>query len=92
MGGERTFRGFVLAGLTTALLAAPALAVETEEPCYQVGYRFGRCAAQVMLNDKCVRQKDLEMPERCKGLKETEEGARVGTREVFEAHGLKAKK
>jgi len=92
MRADITLRGFVLAGLTAALLSAPALAVEPEESCYRIGYRFGRCAAQVMLNDTCARQQDLEMPERCKGLKETEDGTRAGTRELFEAHGLKAKK
>jgi len=92
MIGKRMFRSFVVAGFAAALLSAAALAAQSEESCYQLGYRYGKCATQVMLQDKCAREDDVVIPERCKGLKETEEGTKAGAKKVFEAHGLKKKK
>jgi hypothetical protein len=88
---ETMLKGFVVAGFAAALLLIPALAAQSEESCYQLGYRYGKCATQVMLKDKCAPEDNVVIPDRCKGLKETEEGTRVGTREVFEAHGLQPK-
>jgi len=91
MFGEKMLKGFIVAGFAAALLSTPALAAQSEESCYEIGYRYGKCATRVMLKDKCAREDDVAIPDRCKGLKETEEGTRAGTREVFEAHGLKPK-
>jgi len=88
---KRMFNGFIVAAFATTLLSVPVLAQDSEESCYQLGYRYGKCATQVMLKDECAPEDDVVIPDRCKGLKETEEGTRAATRDVFAAHGLKRK-
>jgi len=88
---ESVFKGFVVTGFAAILLSTPASAGEPEESCYRLGYRYGKCATQVMLKDECAREDDVVIPDRCKGLKETEEGTRAGAKDVFDAHGLKPK-
>lgn len=84
-------KGFVVVGFAATLFSANVLVAHSEESCYELGYRYGKCATQVMLKEECAKEDDVVIPDRCKGLKETEEGTRAGTREVFAAHGLKKK-
>ena len=91
MFGKKIVKGIVVFGFSAALLSTPALAAESEESCYQLGYRYGKCATQVMLKEKCAKEDDVVIPDRCKGLKETKEGTKAGAKEVFDAHGLKQK-
>ncbi|MCK8602937.1 hypothetical protein [Desulfoferrobacter suflitae] len=91
MFAKRPLISFAAAGFTAALLTILALPAQAEETCYQIGYRYGKCATRVMIEGKCAPEDDVVIPDRCKGLKETEEGTRAGTREVFRAHGLKPK-
>ena len=91
MRGERLIKGFIVAGFAAVLMSMPVLAAQSEESCYQIGYRYGKCATQVMLQEKCAKEEDVVIPDRCKGLKETKEGTSAGAREVFKAHGLKPK-
>ena len=91
MIGKRMLKRFVVIGFAASLLSTPVLAGQSEESCYQLGYRYGKCATQVMLKEKCAKEDDVVIPDRCKGLKETKEGTKAGAKEVFDAHGLKPK-
>jgi hypothetical protein len=88
---RRIVRGIVVLGFVVTLSSTAALAAQSEESCYQLGYRYGKCATQVMLKEECAREDNVMIPDRCKGLEETKEGTKAGAKEVFDAHGLKPK-
>lgn len=53
--------------------------------CYDLGYRYGRCAAKRHQNIQCERKNDIVIPKRCRGKSETEKGMVVGIAEISAA-------
>jgi len=53
--------------------------------CYELGYRYGMCAAKRHQNMQCERKNDIVIPKRCRGKSETEKGMVVGISEVSAA-------
>lgn len=53
------------------------------ESCYQLGVRAGRCGTLSMRGFPCDPADDIFMPERCRGLAETQRGIEAGVREVW---------
>ena len=50
--------------------------------CFEIGYRFGRCATQAMLGQSCDPRDDVVIPERCRNEPETKRGIDAGVRSV----------
>jgi len=53
--------------------------------CYELGYRYGLCAAKRHQNIQCMRKNDIVIPQRCRGKSETEKGLVVGISEISAA-------
>jgi len=53
--------------------------------CYELGYRYGLCAAKRHQNIQCKRKNDIVIPKRCRGKSETEKGLVVGISEISAA-------
>jgi len=53
--------------------------------CYELGYRYGLCAAKKINSLQCERKNDIVIPDRCRGKSETEKGMVVGIAEVSAA-------
>ena len=84
----RSLFAIFLIGLGAMILASTTFAAE--ESCYDLGYRYGKCATQIMLKDECAPEDNVVIPDRCKGKEETKKGTKDGAKEVYEAHGMKA--
>jgi rRNA maturation protein Nop10 len=61
---------------TTSQQRAPA-------NCYDLGFKYGRCATLTMKEKKCDPSDDIVIPERCRGMEETTRGIRDGTKSVW---------
>lgn len=51
--------------------------------CYEIGYRFGKCATLSMKGKVCAPQDDISVPTRCRNNAETQRGISDGTRSVY---------
>lgn len=59
---------------------------QEQSSCYGLGYKFGRCAAQVMINESCSPSDDIVIPSRCRGKDETQNGITAGAKSVYQRH------
>lgn len=50
--------------------------------CYELGYRFGKCAAKSMKGIICDPENDFVMPPRCRNKPEIDEGMTAGLKSV----------
>ncbi|MCG2759288.1 MAG: hypothetical protein L6263_12770 [Desulfobacteraceae bacterium] len=50
--------------------------------CYELGYRFGKCAAKSMKGMICDPENDFVMPPRCRNKPETNEGMTAGLKSL----------
>jgi len=48
--------------------------------CFEVGYRFGKCATESMLGKSCDPKDDVIVPDRCKNKEETKRGIEAGVK------------
>jgi len=53
------------------------------ESCYQLGYRYSKCATKSMKGLPCDPENDIIIPERCRGKEETQRGIDAGVRSVY---------
>ena len=58
------------------------------ESCYELGYRWGMCAAKSLHGIPCKPENDIVIPARCRGKAETERGIKAGVKKVYEELGL----
>jgi hypothetical protein len=82
------FRQVVLAFLLTACcLTASSISAEEKLTralsCFEIGYRFGKCATQAMLGQTCDPKDDVIVPERCRNKPETKRGIDAGVKSVL---------
>jgi len=61
---------------------------QLSEYCYNLGYRYGRCATLVLFGLRCPPEDDFIMPAKCRGLKSTKRGLRAGVRSVYEEYNI----
>ena len=54
-----------------------------EESCYELGYRYGLCAAKSMHGMPCRPENDISIPVRCRGHSETQKGINAGTKAAY---------
>ena len=61
-----------------------ALSAESSliKSCYELGYRYGLCAARRHQGIPCEPRNDIVIPERCRGKSETEKGLVAGISEI----------
>lgn len=45
-----------------------------ESECYKLGYRYGRCAAKIMIGKTCKTSDNIVIPERCQYDPDTKRG------------------
>jgi len=68
-------------------LSSPgAIAESTREgypSCYDLGYRYGRCASMILVGRTCDPSDDIIIPEQCRHNKETQRGINDGVRSVL---------
>jgi hypothetical protein len=50
----------------------------SEESCYSLGYKYGRCGQLALMGRYCPPADDIVIPERCRGLDSTHQGIRAG--------------
>jgi len=78
---------FGLSIFTACCLSASNISSEEELTrglsCFEIGYRFGRCATQAMLGKKCDPKDDVIVPERCQDQAETKRGIEAGVNSVY---------
>jgi len=51
--------------------------------CYEVGYKYGKCATLVLKGGSCSRSDDIVVPKRCVGVPEKDRGIADGTKAVY---------
>ena len=51
--------------------------------CYELGYRFGRCATRSMKGLPCEPGTDISIPARCKSREDTKRGIEDGVRSAY---------
>lgn len=56
--------------------------------CYDLGYRWARCATLVMIGFQCLPEDDFVIPVECRGQETTRKGLEAGARAVYREHGL----
>lgn len=61
-------------------LSEGSSADEPAESCFDLGVRYGRCAATVIEGGECQEEDDISKPDRCKGDGEFDRGIEEGAR------------
>lgn len=56
--------------------------------CYDLGYRWGRCATLTLFGKKCPPKDDFVVPIRCRGTKPTKEGIAEGVESVYDEYNI----
>ena len=59
--------------------------------CYQIGYRFAKCALATKEGFPCPSSWDFAVPNRCKQSSELDRGIKEGTEDFFQTmkeHGI----
>ena len=51
--------------------------------CFEIGYRFGKCATEAMSGRVCSPKEDVIVPDRCKDKEETKRGVEAGVRVAY---------
>lgn len=66
-----------------ALLLLAFGSSSSSSDCYDLGFRYGRCAALAMKGRPCDPADDIVIPEECRGKEETLRGIKDGTKSVW---------
>lgn len=78
-----------VAATTLVLTCTATLSAEAPETrgrdCYQIGYRFAKCALGTAAGLSCPAGWDFVVPPRCKGTMETRRGINEGTEDFYAA-------
>jgi hypothetical protein len=56
---------------------------KAQSNCYDLGFKYGRCATLTMKEKKCDPSDDIVIPERCREMEETRRGIHDGTKSVW---------
>jgi len=56
--------------------------------CFELGRRFGRCAALSMYGETCNPKDDISIPLDCRGQPDTKNGISLGVRTAYKSLGL----
>ena len=51
--------------------------------CYEIGYKYGKCATLVLKGGSCSASDDIVVPKRCRGVPEKDRGIVDGTKSVY---------
>lgn len=68
---------------TQAASAPSRTVVPSEESCYALGVRHGRCATAAILSRTCAADDHVARPERCKNAADFDRGVEAGARQVI---------
>lgn len=60
----------------------------SQASCYDLGYRWGRCATLTLFGKKCPPEDDFAVPIRCRGTKPTEKGIAEGVESVYDQYNI----
>ena len=69
----------IIAFITVILLITTTANAET---CYDIGVRFGRCAALSLQNKNCNAEDDIVIPVHCREKTDTQQGIQKGMESV----------
>lgn len=61
---------------------------QNSSSCFELGRRFGRCAALSMHGETCDPKDDINIPLDCRGQPDTKNGISVGVRTAYQSLGL----
>jgi hypothetical protein len=57
--------------------------------CFEIGYRYGKCAALALAGKSCNPKDDVIIPERCRSNEETKRGIEEGVKSVYGGNSKK---
>jgi hypothetical protein len=58
--------------------ASSVLAYDSDESCYELNKRYGRCIQAINRGESCRPEDDIAVPERCRGGGESNRGLQDG--------------